>query len=159
MMGGANWGGAAFNPETGVLYIRAENRINVFKLEKTEPGLAEVDYLPDNMYQPEAVPHSHTSEGEDLPEWAGIYKWRRFQVLCHRQREWENPLWSRLGWRWLREPNDLPDPLGSSVRGHCDRPWIGYQTHCLRATSTLTDRPESQTVSLCSFVTILLDAG
>lgn len=32
------------------------------------PSLAEVDYLPDNMYQPEAVPHSHTPEGEDLPD-------------------------------------------------------------------------------------------
>ena len=43
--GGANWGGAAFDPETGVLYVPARNRPSVLKLAKPEPGDAEVDYV------------------------------------------------------------------------------------------------------------------
>lgn len=43
--GGANWGGAAFDPETGVLYVRAANYPTLIKLVKPEPGTAEVGYV------------------------------------------------------------------------------------------------------------------
>jgi glucose dehydrogenase len=36
--GGANWGGAAFDPETGLLYVRSIEWPFVFKLDKPEPG-------------------------------------------------------------------------------------------------------------------------
>ncbi len=45
VLGGANWGGAAFDPETGVLYVKAKNRPNLIKLAEPEPGDAEFDYL------------------------------------------------------------------------------------------------------------------
>ena len=42
--GGANWGGAAFDPETGLLYVRSIEWPFVFKLDKPEPGTADADY-------------------------------------------------------------------------------------------------------------------
>ena len=42
--GGANYGGAAFDPEGGVLYVRSTNLLGLLKLEKNEPGVGEVDY-------------------------------------------------------------------------------------------------------------------
>lgn len=43
--GGANWGGAAFDPESGLLYVRAANYPTVIKLVKAEPGHDDVDYV------------------------------------------------------------------------------------------------------------------
>ncbi len=43
--GGANWGGAAFDPESGLLYVRAINLPTLIKLVKPEPGRVEVDYV------------------------------------------------------------------------------------------------------------------
>lgn len=43
--GGANWGGAAFDPETAILYVRAMNFPTLIKLVKPEPGEAEFDYV------------------------------------------------------------------------------------------------------------------
>ncbi len=45
MENGANWGGGAFDPETGVLYVPARNEAPLLKLGKPEPGGAEVDYV------------------------------------------------------------------------------------------------------------------
>jgi len=42
--GGANYGGAAFDPETGVLYVRSVNMPGFLKLEKNKPGEREADY-------------------------------------------------------------------------------------------------------------------
>ena len=36
--GGANWGGGAFDPETGLLYIKTSSNIGVLKLEKFDPA-------------------------------------------------------------------------------------------------------------------------
>jgi quinoprotein glucose dehydrogenase len=44
--GGANWGGAAFDPETGLLYVRANNATSITRVGKndgTDP-LVDVDY-------------------------------------------------------------------------------------------------------------------
>ncbi len=70
--GGANWGGAAFDPETGVLYVRANNLPHLIKLAKSEPD-ADFDYKT-GARQLESVPHSHTREGEDLPDGLPIHK-------------------------------------------------------------------------------------
>jgi quinoprotein glucose dehydrogenase len=43
--GGANWGGAAFDPETALLYVRSIEWPFIFKLEKPEPGTADADYV------------------------------------------------------------------------------------------------------------------
>jgi quinoprotein glucose dehydrogenase len=43
--GGANWGGAAFDPESGLLYVKSLNFPTLIKLVKPEPGRAEVDYV------------------------------------------------------------------------------------------------------------------
>src|SRR3989442_16859 len=44
--GGANWGGAAFDPETGYLFVRAANQIGVNRLAKNDGSdpLVAVDY-------------------------------------------------------------------------------------------------------------------
>jgi quinoprotein glucose dehydrogenase len=43
--GAANWGGAAFDPETGILYVKALNWPNVFHVEKPESGAEDADYF------------------------------------------------------------------------------------------------------------------
>ena len=48
IIGGANWGGGAFDPESGMLYIKTTNSPAVFKVKKTDrspanPRAAEVD--------------------------------------------------------------------------------------------------------------------
>ena len=35
--GGANWSGAAVNPETGILYVQSRNSFAVFRLEQPTP--------------------------------------------------------------------------------------------------------------------------
>ncbi|MEN8182475.1 MAG: pyrroloquinoline quinone-dependent dehydrogenase [Myxococcota bacterium] len=42
--GGANWGGGAFDPRTGVLYVRSTELPTLMRLGKPDPGDAEVDY-------------------------------------------------------------------------------------------------------------------
>jgi quinoprotein glucose dehydrogenase len=44
--GGANWGGAAFDPETGYLFVRAANQVGVNRLAKNNGSdpLVKVDY-------------------------------------------------------------------------------------------------------------------
>lgn len=42
--GAANWGGAAFDPETAILYVKATNWPFVFKVGKPKPGTADADY-------------------------------------------------------------------------------------------------------------------
>ena len=68
--GGANWGGAAFDPETGVLYVGAWNEARVFKVAKPEPGEAEADYVGWDEF----VPLSDGPEGEDLLSGLPIFK-------------------------------------------------------------------------------------
>ncbi len=50
--GGANWGGAAFDPETGMLYFKAINAGQVVRIEKRDPdaptnrpGEVDADYV------------------------------------------------------------------------------------------------------------------
>jgi len=47
--GAANWGGAAFDPGTGMLYVKALNWPGVFHLEKPEPGAEDADYFLGNF--------------------------------------------------------------------------------------------------------------
>ncbi|MDX1389559.1 MAG: PQQ-binding-like beta-propeller repeat protein, partial [Acidobacteriota bacterium] len=42
--GAANWGGAAFDPETSILYVKATNWPFVFQVGEPEPGTADADY-------------------------------------------------------------------------------------------------------------------
>ena len=48
VIGGANWGGGAFDPETGILYVKTSNNGGLFKLKKPvrAPGL-DADYSGD----------------------------------------------------------------------------------------------------------------
>jgi len=43
--GAANWGGAAFDPETGILYVKSLDWPSVFHVEKPEPGTEDADYF------------------------------------------------------------------------------------------------------------------
>jgi len=38
VIGGANWGGGAFDPETGMLYVKTSNNGALFRLKKAEPS-------------------------------------------------------------------------------------------------------------------------
>lgn len=42
--GGANWGGAGADPETGVLYVRASNSPSLIKIQEADPELVDGDY-------------------------------------------------------------------------------------------------------------------
>jgi len=39
-IGGANWGGGAFDPETGMLYLKSSNNPTVFKVKQTDHSAA-----------------------------------------------------------------------------------------------------------------------
>jgi quinoprotein glucose dehydrogenase len=71
-VGGANWGGGAFDPETGVLYVPARNRPAVIQARKAPPD-RDAEYIGRRFY-PEGVPHSQTPEGDDLPDGLPIGK-------------------------------------------------------------------------------------
>jgi quinoprotein glucose dehydrogenase len=43
-IGGSNFGGGAFDPETGIIYIKATNAANLARLAKPQPGQAEAEY-------------------------------------------------------------------------------------------------------------------
>lgn len=43
-IGGGNFGGAAFDPDTGIIYVKATNWPNLIRLTKPAPGEAEGDY-------------------------------------------------------------------------------------------------------------------
>ena len=68
--GGANWGGAAFDPESGVLYVRAENRARLMKLRKRSP---EVGYWRSG-HGLATVPNPPPPEGEVPGYWIPIDK-------------------------------------------------------------------------------------
>lgn len=46
-IGGAGWGGAAVDPETGILYIKATNQVNLFRLAKAKPDVYQAEYAVD----------------------------------------------------------------------------------------------------------------
>ncbi len=43
-IGGGNFGGGAFDPDTGIIYIKATNSANLIRVSKPAPGEAEADY-------------------------------------------------------------------------------------------------------------------
>ena len=45
VVGGSGWGGASFDPETSVLYVKSHNWPHLIKLAEPEPGTAEADYV------------------------------------------------------------------------------------------------------------------
>ena len=62
-LGGGNWSGAAFDPETGWLYVNANNYPSVIKLKKTPDSLRKKPGYPDyhttsaSLYDPDKYPH------------------------------------------------------------------------------------------------------
>jgi quinoprotein glucose dehydrogenase len=44
VLGGGNWGGAAADPETGILYVKASNSASLLALAKADPARTEGDY-------------------------------------------------------------------------------------------------------------------
>ena len=44
VIGGGNWGGGAFDPETGVYYVKATEGANLLKLVPGDPERVEADY-------------------------------------------------------------------------------------------------------------------
>ncbi|MBI4538037.1 MAG: pyrroloquinoline quinone-dependent dehydrogenase [Gemmatimonadetes bacterium] len=57
IIGGANWGGPAADPETGILYVKASNSANLLRLEKADPALAESDYEVDRRTRDIRLPN------------------------------------------------------------------------------------------------------
>lgn len=47
ILGGANWGGAAVDPETGVLYVKASNSPSLLSIAEADPATTEADYAID----------------------------------------------------------------------------------------------------------------
>ncbi len=47
VIGGAGWGGAAIDPERGVLYVKGYNSPFLARVEKGDPETSDADYVPD----------------------------------------------------------------------------------------------------------------
>jgi quinoprotein glucose dehydrogenase len=43
--GGANWPGAAFDPETSILYVASESYVEFFKVDKPDPNRSNLNYV------------------------------------------------------------------------------------------------------------------
>lgn len=66
--GGANWGGAAVDPETGLMYIKASNTLSVMKLEKFDPATSRNPFVgADTDVGYDTAPGGRTTFMDDLP--------------------------------------------------------------------------------------------
>lgn len=45
LVGGSGWGGGAFDPETGILYVKSSNWPHLIRLWEPEPGAADATYV------------------------------------------------------------------------------------------------------------------
>ncbi len=45
LVGGSGWGGAAFDPETGILYVKSSNWPHLITIAEPEPETADADYV------------------------------------------------------------------------------------------------------------------
>ncbi|MBI4520343.1 MAG: pyrroloquinoline quinone-dependent dehydrogenase [Gemmatimonadetes bacterium] len=57
ILGGANWGGPAVDPETGVLYVKASNQPALHKLARSDGTRSEADYEVDRERRNLALPN------------------------------------------------------------------------------------------------------
>jgi len=56
VIGGANWGGGAVNPETGILYVKSSNAPAIARVRKVgtpTPGSVDAEYVMDNAGNPQ----------------------------------------------------------------------------------------------------------
>jgi quinoprotein glucose dehydrogenase len=109
LVGGANWGGGAFDPETGMLYVRSTNQANLVRVGKPDaiPGELEADF---------ARVGSTTAEFErGLPLLKGPYAHLTAIDLNHGTIAWRVPFGDspQLRKHPLLQGVTLPEKLGA----------------------------------------------
>lgn len=57
IIGGANWGGGAADPETGVFYVKSSNTASLLKLVESDPMQSEATYQVDRSIRNVALPN------------------------------------------------------------------------------------------------------
>ncbi len=115
--GGASWGGAAVDPETGVLYVPSRNRHTVMRFRQSEPGEdANVDYLMSRgnaAFLEAGNPRRRPQMPQGLPLWKPPYSRMTAIDMNTGEHLWMTPMGN--GDRFRKHPLlrglDLP-PLG-----------------------------------------------
>jgi quinoprotein glucose dehydrogenase len=113
IIGGANWGGGAFDPETGILYIKTTNSPAIFRVKKTDhsaanPRAAEVDAEWSGDLGAQATFHGR------LPLTKPPYGHVSAIDLNHGTIAWQQPFgdWPELRANPALKDVKLPSPLG-----------------------------------------------
>ena len=113
IIGGANWGGGAFDPETGLLYIKTTNMPAIFKVQKTDhsaanPRASEVDAEWSGDLRAQATFHGR------LPLTKPPYGFVTAIDLNHGAIAWNRPFgdWPELRANPALKGVKLPDVLG-----------------------------------------------
>ncbi len=115
--GGASWGGAAVDPETGVLYVPSRNRHTVMRFRRSEPGEdANVDYLMSRgnaAFLEAGNPRRRPQMPQGLPLWKPPYSRMTAIDMNTGEHLWMTPMGNgdRIRKHPLLRGLDLP-PLG-----------------------------------------------
>ncbi len=143
-LGGANWTGAAFDPDTHVLYVPSINRPSIFKIVKADPAISDADYVweTDRREGPQGLPFVKPPYGSvtaiDLD--TGEHVWRAPLGEGPRNhpalRDLDLP---RLGWPHRGAPLLTPELL---LIGQEARHWAFVRS--LIGGATLTDEQQEE---------------
>jgi quinoprotein glucose dehydrogenase len=115
--GGASWGGAAIDPETGILYVPSRNTHSVMRFRGPEPGeQATVDYIPRrraDSFIEAGNPRPFPRMPQGLPLWKPPYSRMTAIDMNTGEHLWMTPLGNgdRIRQHPLLRDLDLP-PLG-----------------------------------------------
>lgn len=115
--GGASWGGAAIDPETGILYVPSRNTHSVMRFRGPEPGeQATVDYIPRrraDSFIEAGNPRPFPRMPQGLPLWKPPYSRMTAIDMNTGEHLWMTPLGNgdRVRQHPLLRDLDLP-PLG-----------------------------------------------
>ena len=111
LAGGANWGGAGVDPETGILYVPSENAYSILKYDTPEDEGADLNYTQGGFQTPSLMP-------QGLPLFKPPYSRMTAIDLNTGDHAWMQP--NGNGDRFRNHPRlrdlDLP-PVGGDGRG------------------------------------------
>ena len=109
MLGGSNWGGAGFDPETGVLYVPSRTEPTVYRLLPGDPQQTNLGYVQDRQ---RGIAESMTIDG--LPLFKPPYSRTTAIDINEGELLWTSPMGNGPRNHPLLKDLDLP-PLGDRV--------------------------------------------
>ncbi len=109
MLGGSNWGGAGFDPETGVLYVPSRTEPTVYRLLPGDPQQTNLGYVQDRQ---RGIAESMTIDG--LPLFKPPYSRMTAIDINEGELLWTSPMGNGPRNHPLLKDLDLP-PLGDRV--------------------------------------------